>query len=442
MNDSIKKNILAQNQQLNDLSCLLESYDSLNQANDEEISSLKRRNREIRERFAKAGVVIPDADAKNAECDESTIVPEVINADYEYVTKQNIEYLSQRGLLDREFDSLFSGDDLKRIERELSKPIQREKWDKWDFVAVLSGGIVGVVADLLSSDTAAFMIDNLSKIDTLQEWCKQTQKLSIDYQGPGFGGRYHRGMSSGHDILRPFKAISQIKKGEFVGLKQTREGFEWIKTTTTRDGNAFAPPPHTDMEAFILWVKHICSDLKDPTGMPFPGMSFLVEMPNHDVRKFAIQLYTHGYTLQFIIAQALAPALVELIVRGYVFGREFKDSGEIKFPSAKRLKTTELLLTSHALVTAINAGKVVIQCNAEGPLALRHLNIPSIIMTVRYFIPFVIKRMQLNDPVEILKRNAAEINQGYDYLIAQFNRDLERDVQFKRFLQEGNQIIL
>ena len=134
--------------------------------------------------------------------------------------------------------------------------------------------------------------------------------------------------------------------------------------------------------------------------------------------------------------------MVELIVRGYIFGREFIEKGTISFPTAKKLKTTEMLLTSHAIVTAINVGKVVVRCNAEGPYGLRKLNVPSIIMTVRYFIPFVMKRMKLNDPVEILKRNAQEIMGGYDNLILQMNEDLKKDDGFRRFLENGNQIVV
>ena len=63
-------------------------------------------------------------------------------------------------------------------------------------------------------------------------------------------------------------------------------------------------------------------------------------------------------------------------------------------------------------------------------------------MTVRYFIPFVMKRMKLNDPVEILKRNAQEIMGGYDNLILQMNEDLKKDDNFRRFLENGNQLVV
>jgi hypothetical protein len=245
-------------------------------------------------------------------------------------------------------------------------------------------------------------------------------------------------MSSGHDILRPFKAISQIKNGVFVGLKQTPTGFEWIRAVANQYGTPYES--YSWLETIILWLKHIGSDAANPTGLPFPGMSFLIGMPDHEVRKFAILLYKNGYTLQYLICQALVPALVECVVRGYILGREYSETGDIKWPSAKKLKTTEMLLASHAIVTAINVGKVAVRCNAEGPIALRKLNVPSIIMTVRYFIPFVVKRMRLNDPVEIIKRNAKEIVEGYDSMILQISDDIKKDDDFRRFLENGDVI--
>ena len=101
-----------------------------------------------------------------------------------------------------------------------------------------------------------------------------------------------------------------------------------------------------------------------------------------------------------------------------------------------------MLLMSHAIVMAVNTGKIAIKCNTEGPLALRDLNIPSIVMTVRYFIPFVYKRMKLNDPVEILIRNARDLDQGYDRILASLKMDLECDQNFQNFIHDGKVIVV
>lgn len=439
MDDSIKKNLIAQKETLKELNELYESLEKNNDFNQKDLSGLKIRSKRLREEIEKITGDVPTPN-KTVSNTYDKIVDERRILTYEEVTKQNLDYLNSKGMLDKEFDSLFTKDELFRIEQELSSPIQREKWDKWDFVAVLSGGIAGVIADFLSDDVKNVMMNKLGESDTLRKWGNQTKGLSIDYQGRAFGGPLHEGLSSGHDILRPLKAIAQIKNGTFLGLKQVPGGFEWVKSSANQFGNPY--DNYGWWESFILWVKHIASDAANPTGLPFPGMSFLMEMSNHDVRKFAILLYKNGYTLQHIIAQALSPALVELIVRGYIFGREFKETGDIKWPSAKKLKTTEMLLASHAMVTAINVGKVAVRCNAEGPLALRKLNIPSIIMTVRYFIPFVVKRMKLNDPVEILKRNAREIIEGYDSIILELSEKIKKDDDYRRFLENGEQIIV
>jgi hypothetical protein len=438
MDESIKKNLIAQNETLNEISKQIKSVENEMTENEAELNELKCQSKKIREQLEQEGYKVPQ------RISQKTVEEELISSNdilsYEEVTNKNYKKLSELGLMDKEFDSLFSKEDLSRIERELSSPIQREKWDKWDFVAVLTAGVGGVIADVLTDNINSKLMNRLGGSDTLHNWAKETKGLSIDYQGPAFGGNFHEGFSSGHDILRPFKAIWQIKSGVFQGLKQTPTGFEWVKSPVNQYGNQY--DTHEFWESFILWLKHMASDSANPTGLPFPGMSFLTEMPNHEVRKFAMGLYTHGLTLQYIIAQALAPALVELIIRGYLMGREFKEKGEINFPTAKKLKTTEMLLSSHVIVSAVNVGKVAIRCNAEGPLALRKLNIPSIVMTVRYFIPFVIKRLKLNDPVEILKRNAQEIIINYDEMILQMVNDIKKDDEFRKFLENGKQIIL
>jgi hypothetical protein len=432
MEDSVGRNLLAQKEMVQDLDTLLQSIEKDIDQSKEEIIELKKRSAKVREHLLELGCA-PATPGSPASPPDIELVLSSPRYSYEEVTERNLRYLTERGLLDRDFDSLFTQEVLLRIERELSAPIAREKWDKWDCVAVFAGGIAGIVAD-----TFAGGIDSALK-EWLGNFHVDSPEVAIDYQGPSFGGPLHRGLSSGHDILRVFMAIWQIKNGAFVGVRQTATGFEWITKTANQHGAPFET--YEALEAFLVWVKHLASDFVTPNSLPFPGMSFLMELPNREIRKFAIELYKHGYNLRFILVQTFAPALVELIVRGYVLGREFKETKAITFPSAKRLKVTELLLTAHALVAAINVGKVVIRCNAEGPIALRKLNVPSIIMTVRYFIPFIVKRMKLNDPVEIFKRNSRQIMESYDGIIAELSEDLRRDDEFKKFLENGEQIV-
>lgn len=430
MDDTIKTNLISQANQLNELDSLLEELSE--SSIDDELEELQARSKSIKQLLEAGGEKVPEL--KSESVDQQENIYSLSAKTYEQVTNENLDYLSDHGLLDQEFKSLFSDDDLARIERELSAPIKREHWDKWDMVAVLAGGIAGTTADFFTDG-----IDGQLK-DWLSQFKIDSKKVSIDYQGPGFGGGFHRGLSSGHDILRVFSAIWQIKNGTFIGLKQTRDGFEWVRTTSNQYGKQFET--YGGLESILIWIKHELSDFITPASLPFPGMSYLMEMPDHEIRKFTIQLYQSGYNLRYILVQALAPALVELIVRGYILGREYKDTGQITFPSAKRLKNTEMLLASHAMVMAINCGKVVVRANAEGPLALKNLNIPQIIATVRYFIPFVVKRMRLNDPVEIIKRNAQLITEGYDSLLAELRQKMVEDGDFQEFLNDGNQIIV
>ena len=429
----IEKNLIAQSSKLEEIDEKVTALSDEITAENADLNELKKRSKKIKQLFPESNLPKKPIPKTKTEKIKNTI-NKTNDLDYDEVLSKNLIYLEKKGLQDEKLDGLFSKDDLLKIERELSQPIQREKWDRWDYVTVFTAATSGAIADHFTKG-----IDN-----NLSNWLDgfkiETPKVAIDYQGPGFGGRYHRGMSSGHNILRIFSAIWQIKNGTFTGLKQTPNGFEWVETTVNQYGNNF--DTYSGFEAFLIWMKHHLSDFVTPDSLPFPGMSFLMELPDHEIRKFAIQMYSHGYNLRFILVQALSPALVEIITRGYVMGREYKEFGEIKFPSAKRLKLTELLLTGHLLVTAVNAGKVIIQCNAEGPLALRNLNIPSIIATIRYLIPFVYKRIKLNDPVEIIKRNAKDIVTGYDSIIDQLSYEITEDNEFQEFISDGKTLFI
>lgn len=451
MSDVLKQNLIAQVNQVEDINKIYKSLEETIETNDAEIIEIKRRSEAIRNML---GIDKTDIEAKiHQEKSKITEIKDEVYVSkiktYEEITRENLLYLESRNLLDFEFENLFSKEDLFRIERELSSPIAREKWKRGDYLAVFIGALAGIVADLFTGGIDKQLKNWLGSIknsdnffgSTLQRWERESGGLPIDYMGPAYKGKFHRGLSAGHDILCVLFALWQIKNGTFKGLRQAgRNRFVWDIKTSNQYGTPFST--HQGLETFLLWFKHIATDFFDPTSLPVPGMGILVSMPNHEIRKFAMEAYKNGYNLRFLLAQALAPALVEVIVRGYIFGREYKETGEIKFPSAKKLKTTEMLLLSHALVMGVNVGKVAIQCYAEGPIALKNLNIPSIIMTLRYFIPFVVKRMKLNDPVEILKRNAKEITEGYDKILADLKKDLDNDREFNAFLHDGKQLII
>ena len=439
VDDTIKKNLVAQESQTRHLESSSESIDQSLGKQEGDIEGLRARSQALREAIQAKGISVPEPSRRSGRSQKQSAQEsaEPIEPSYEEITAANLAYLERNGLADREFDDLFSREQLLAIERELSAPLARERWDRWDFCAVLAGGIAGVAADFFSGG-----IDKKLK-NWLGEYKISSPQVATDYQGPGFGGPWHRGLSPGHDILRVFEAVWQIKNGTFRGFKKISGGFEWITSTMTPDGTPFQTCDGAlGLEAILVWVKHLASDFVTPTSLPFPGMSYLMQMPNVQVHKFAIQLYQSGYNLRLILVQALAPALVEIVVRGYLYGRQFINTGTIKMSTERKQKLTEMLLTAHALVMAVNVGKVVVRCHAEGPLALRALNVPAIMMTIRYFIPFVIARLKANDPVEILKRNAREINAGYDTLIAEMAEELRRDREFNRFLTSGNPITI
>ena len=41
----------------------------------------------------------------------------------------------------------------------------------------------------------------------------------------------------------------------------------------------------------MLWLKHLAADLVTPMSLPLPGMTFLYQLDNRAIRKFAHALY-------------------------------------------------------------------------------------------------------------------------------------------------------
>lgn len=336
-----------------------------------------------------------------------------------------------------EYHSLVTEAELNQIEKEMNRALPRkEKWTKNDYIAVFIAASIGSLVDLILSDRENPFTGKESQFSKwLDQFHKHEGGAPIDYQGKGFGGGYHRGLSKGHDILRFIEAIIMFKNGQFEGIRYINGTAHKVISSVNQYGN-----PYEQLgliEAILKYAKHMFGDLFSTCSLPFPGSSFLVESSNRDLRKLAANMYQNGFNLKNIMTQSLSTIMVEVILRIY-FGVKSVQSYKAEFeldddysnfsaikefikPSSKD-KLYEMLLLSHAIVTAVNIGKVVIK---KSPW---ELNVTEIMSVIRYVIPVVNSAIERNSEYSKIMRNADEIHEKWEQLK---KSQLENNLKFE-----------
>lgn len=346
---------------------------------------------------------------------------------YEELYEKASNSLISRGLDIESLDyhSLVSEEELQEIERELNRPLpRRERWEKGDFIAVFIAAAIGSLVDIVLSNRNNPITGQNSEFSKwLNQFHKHEGGAPIDYQTKGLGGGFHRGLSKGHDILRFVEAIIMFKNGRFEGVKYIDGVAHKIVSTVNQYGTPYEQLGW--IEAILKYAKHMFADLFSTCSLPFPGSSFLAECSNRDLRKLAATMYQNGFNLKNIMIQSLSTIIVEVILRIY-FGiksvEKYKDEYELSEdysnfgavkefirPSSKE-KLHEMLLMSHAIVTAVNIGKVVIK---KAPW---EINVTEIISVVRYAIPVVKGVISRHSEYAKLLRSSEEIHARWEQL--------------------------
>ena len=353
---------------------------------------------------------------------------------YESLFEEAYASLSTRGLDPDgvDYSNLVSDEELEQIVRELNKPLPREeKWSKADFIVVFVAAIVGSVVDFILSNRNNKATGQHSKFsewlnDTFHEG-KHATNAPIDYQGKGFGGGYHRELSKGHDIARFAEGIKMFKNGTFEGVRYINGVAEPVKMVANQLGTPYAQL--STIEAIIAYAQHMFADLFSKVSLPFPGYSFLTESSN---REFAADMYHNGFNCKNIIIQSASTIAIEVIIRIYFSIKSVKkyhDQIEVaedysnleafkKFikPESQE-KLHEMLLVAHAIVTAMNVGKVVITKN------LASINITEIISVIRYGISVVSALNKRHSEYARLVYHADEINNGWEKLDLEYRNN-------------------
>ena len=368
--------------------------------------------------------------------EEETDVPDL---SYEEIYQMAYEDLTARGLDTESIDyrSLLPSEELAAIEKMLDRPeATREKWVKGDWIATFAAAAIGSLADMIlgtrdnkltgADPRKHFSSDFSSALNTMH---KHAGGVPIDYQGTGFGGGFHRGLSKGHDILRFVEGISMFKNGSFEGIRYINGEAVKVVTSVNPYGNAYAQLPL--IEAIAQYAKHMLADLCSTCSLPFPGSSFLVECSDRDLRKFAADMYQNGFNIKNILVQSLSTISIEVIIRVYfsiqsvqqykkelVIQEDYSNFEAIKqfLKPINADKLNEMLLVAHTIVTAVNVGKVVLK---KAPW---ELNVTEMISVVKYGIRVLratLARKEKNSEFAKLMRNAEEIHKQWAVLEAE-----------------------
>lgn len=354
--------------------------------------------------------------------------------------------LEERGLdVDSlDYHDLVSEEELNEIIEDLNRPLsKREKWVKADFVVVFIAAAIGSLAEIIlgTRDNKLTGADPRKHFESkFSAWLNQFHKHEgggpIDYQGPGFGGGFHRGLSKGHDILRFIEAIWMFKNGQFEGIRYVNGEAIKVVSRVNQYGNPYEQL--STIDAIARYSKHMFADLFSTCSLPFPGYSFLVESDNRNLRKFAATMYQNGFNCKNVIIQGLSTVLIEIIIRLYYsvsavqkmnkdvdIAEDYSNWDKIKefIKPQNKEKLNEMLLISHAIVTAVNVGKVVIK---KAPW---EINITEIISVIKYGIKVIKASAARNSEYGKLIRNADEIHEKWEILDAEITRTEEETIK-------------
>lgn len=284
---------------------------------------------------------------------------------------------ARRGIpLPESSSDLLSHDEQLQIIERLERPIwERMPWDRYDYLTAFAGGVVGSAIDILLATPGHFAEAMMADKNTrLGSWMERIHSLHadgapIDYQGAHFGGGFHRGLSPGHDLLRPLEGIRQFRDGVFRGAYY-KDGVKYvIESSVNQFGKAYEKRSYGD--AVCAWAIHMFCDFFSSASLPIPGTSWVRECSSRELRVFVQNdLYQSGINLRHLTLQTLAPLVTEIGVSSYMIVRYSKSSSP---SSAIQQKKIEMLTLGHALTTAINMGKVVV---LEDPT---RINVPAIL---------------------------------------------------------------
>lgn len=254
-------------------------------------------------------------------------------------------------------------------------------WSKTDWAVVIGAGLLATILDIVfvripqdstclgKKYTGSPMTEWLKDGDrakAIQKAFRKYEKLAevpwdaahtaatggrVDGMRPGT----HRLQSLGHDpILGFIFGVADSMRG--TGTYIDKAG-ELVTVVTEYD-------PVGLVEALLLQVRHLLSDVATPAGLQPPLFTLLQlghaqspfalrtngeKVPWTDVARF---MYTHGYDLRHFFTMGITPAVVSVVISGYWILDGYANGTTPEQLMRERAKLSSMLLLGHAIATS------------------------------------------------------------------------------------------
>lgn len=342
------------------------------------------------------------------------------------------------------YEALLTEADLARLRDESYGAPYR--WDRLDYVFVGAAGVLAALTDFLvvripkTLTTGLYAGQEGSPVTSwlrgltdgeqggFRKWLADAAsrlekecRVPYDPVSPGLGGGpRHRFQTLGHDpVLGFIFGIRDIMNGQMTGFRKEGGVFIPFQQPMAEGGAGL-------LEAFLLHVGHLFSDVGTKQGLPAPFMGLLLTLnvgsfgeKNRTVAELARLMYANGYDLRHFLTSGITPATVEIILRAYLMIRHYSEHGEVKLDLGSHPKYRTMLLMAHAVAASANAGRVVL---AQGnPLAI---NYAQWLALFRYLVPSVKywvldrQRLELEHLRELTDSGWGELLEGSRELLA------------------------
>ena len=318
---------------------------------------------------------------------------------WDEVRAEATDHLRSRGIdpAEVDIDELLDPAEVARIERRATGGLDlRVHLDRYDLLFAAAAGIAATVVDSLMVGIprdvrwhgewqqggwlTGWLRDNAIESDN---WLAGLAKVPFDAMTtdgrpiPGMSGRNHRVQAFGHDPLFGLLfGTLDIMRGTITGASPTAGVF--VRQTDFI-------PVRNPLEALMLEILHLFSDLPTRAGLPVPGWSVLttIQAGNIDgkrIDEMAQLMYVRGYDTWHFMSMATVPATVHLVMRAYWGMRRQLDvdyddqvsleAGPTGEQTSGHPRFDALMLAAHSVAAAGNIGKLI--AYGGNPLALNY----------------------------------------------------------------------
>jgi hypothetical protein len=291
--------------------------------------------------------------------------------------------------------------------RKLNIEYIDETWQRADWIAVFVAGSVGILLDVLITQTNVLrpidrQISKIMRTEKVQTFKNALDNFSnsfrdgnsapIDFQDFQMYGlkSIHEQYSFGHDPLRFIEGILQIMSGNYKGIDK----FGNIVTAS------FGKGIPNILHAAISYIAHMVSDLCNSNSLPYPGTTLLMQFGDEKIRSSIATAYrSQLYNSRNFIYQGLPSFLMSIIIHGWAVYDSYIQTRKINFFIGNNLKYQPMLLVSNAMVMTSNLSITAVRAIMHDHHALFKVNWPVIANTVKHAIKYLMnenKRINQN----------------------------------------------